>query len=295
VKDRLPSSIPKVRFDVSRAVNEFCHLSVLFAEMMPLELANGVLGNKKYQDEHADLRSNDVQAELEKNRELKSQREWFDFARILMRQDRDVEPGVLVDGGLCAEMFRRIQTIGGAGFQQTWSEAAQRLEDYRKKFEALWSPIGDQVLSRLSDLAKVDWRTREIRVHFIDCLYGGFAWDDCVGVTPVQDLEVEMKLVSHELSELITPQGMVALHARRAGLDPGVTHTVVDLVAYFSVKDFLPKPDVLGQEKKGVKPNPNYYPAVQELFPVFEKYAESPTIYPTFRTVLEDMIAAIRK
>ncbi len=42
------ASIPKIRLLAGKAVNEFCHVSVLFSELMPVELATGVLRNKKY-------------------------------------------------------------------------------------------------------------------------------------------------------------------------------------------------------------------------------------------------------
>ena len=287
--------VPKVNFHASSLVNEFVHISVLYADLMPPDLAAGVLGNRKYQEEHEGLRSEGVRAELVKNEIRIPEREWFDLARILMKWDGPVARGELIDGGWSAEMFRKIQLQGGAGFEQIWKEAELRLAEYRTKFESLWSPVSDRVLSKLSSLAKTDWRSSDIRVHFVDCLYGGFAWQDCIGVAPVLDMEVETKLVAHEMSELITPQGFVALNAKRARLDPGIAHTVVDLLAYFSVKDFLPKNDVPGVEKKGIKPNPNYYPMVRELFPFFEDYAENPAAYPHWSGVIEDMILAVRK
>lgn len=291
------ASIPRVRLEASRAVNEFYHLSVLFAELMPLELANGVLGNRKYQEERSGLKSDDVRAALElaRREELSSQREWFEIARSLMRQDSSTETRKLAVRNLPGGIIRKIMSKGEAGFDELWKEAEPRLEEYRKGFEALWSPVSDRVLGRLSELAKTDWRSNEVRVHFVDCLYGGFGWCDCIGVAPVPDYEVEMKLVAHELSELITPQGIVAVQSRSAGFDPDIAHTVVDLLAYFSVNEFLPKPTVAGREKKGIKPNPEYYLAVRELFPFFERYAQNPTSYPRFGRLVEDMVSELRR
>jgi hypothetical protein len=61
------------------------------------------------------------------------------------------------------------------GWAQIWGLTRPRLEGYKQKFESEWNPISDLALSRLSQLAKTEWMTDEIRVHFVDCLYGGFA------------------------------------------------------------------------------------------------------------------------
>src|SRR5438445_12540437 len=141
-----------------------------------------------------------------------------------------------------AELFRKIRQGGVAGFEQIWKEARPRLEEYKEKFQSEWSPIGDQVLSRLSTLAKTPWASDRIRVDFIDCLYGGFGWNDCIGFAAFPDLHVQKKFLAHELSELITPQRLVGDALGKANLNSGITHTIVDMLAYFSVRDFLAKP-----------------------------------------------------
>ena len=181
-----------------------------------------------------------------------------------------------------------------SGFEEIWREARPRLEEYKEKFESEWSPIGDQVLSRLSTLAKTSWTVDRIRVHFIDCLYGGFGWNDCIGFTPFPDMEVQKKFIAHELSELITPQHIIVESLRRADLNSGIAHTVVDMLAYFSVKDFLAKPIFPNPEKRGIRPNQNYYPAVEELYPLFELYAENSSIYTDFEELAQNMIAKLK-
>ena len=131
------------------------------------------------------------------------------------------------------------------------------------------------------------WKTRP------SCLYGGFAWGDCVAFALFPDFEVEKKFLTHELSELITPSSQVTEALLKAGLDPGITHTVVDMIAYFAVKDYLKKPVYPNPERKGIRPNPNYYPAAEKLFPVFDKYATNPSIYPNFEAFLEEIILAL--
>src|SRR5438034_2468992 len=68
-------------------------------------------------------------------------------------------------------------------------------------------------------LAKRPWTTDRIRVHFIDCLYGGFGWNDCIGFAPFPDIEVQKKFLAHELSELITPRRSL-VEAKRSQAQP---------------------------------------------------------------------------
>ncbi len=189
----------------------------------------------------------------------------------------------LSDSSKPAELFRKIRQGGVAGFEEIWKVARPRLEEYMEKFQSEWVPISDQVLSRLSILAKSPWTVDRIRIHFIDCLYGGFGWNHCIGFAAFPDLQVQKKFLAHELSELITPR-----HSE-------ITHTVVDMLAYFSVRDFLERPVFPNPEKKGIKPNPNYYPAVAELYPFFERYAEDPSIYIDFKEVVQDMIPSLKE
>ncbi len=67
------------------------------------------------------------------------------------------------------------------------------------------------------------------------------------------------------------------------------------MLAYFSVRDFIAKLGFPSPEKKGVRPNPNYYPAVEELYPAFERYAEDPSIYTDFRALIRDIIPSLKK
>ena len=285
---------PQVQFGVSRVVNEFCHISVLYGELMPIELATGILGNKAYRAQNAHFRRDEVRLELQRVGPFASESEWYRFATGLMKRGPSGGFDALSGNSKLEELFRKIRQGGVAGFEQIWKEARPRLEEYKEKFQSEWSPIGDQVLSRLSTLAKTPWASDRIRVHFIDCLYGGFGWNDCIGFAAFPDLHVQKKFLAHELSELITPRHIVAAALRRADLNSEIAHTIVDMLAYFSVRDFLARPVYPNPERKGIKPNPNYYPAVEELYPAFESYSENPSIYADFEDLVQDMIAKLK-
>jgi len=286
--------IPNIEFAVSKAVNEFCHISVLYRELMPSELATGMLDNKTYESRNSRLQHDELRLQLQKLRPFPSDLEWYEFATGLMKRSPLGGLEALSTESGIVDLFQDIRQRRDFGFEEIWRDARPRLEAYKEKFESEWSPMSDQVLTRLSLLAKSPWTIERIRVHFIDCLYGGFGWNDCIGFAPFPDIEVQKKFLAHELSELITPRRSLVEALREASLDLETAHTVVDLLAYFSVRDFLAKPVFPGVEKKGIKPNPNYYPAVEELYPLFERYADRPSIYQDFRALVKDIVATLK-
>jgi len=137
--------------------------------------------------------------------------------------------------------------------------------------------------------------TDEIRVHFADCLNGGFAWNDSIAFATLPDIEVQKKFLAHELSELITPSPLVEEELEREGLNLGIIHTVVDMLAYFSVKDFIAKPVNPNIERKGVVPNKNYYPKVEELYPIFSDYSENPSDYDDFASLVKKIVLRLKR
>ena len=284
---------PRIGLEVSSLVNEFCHVSVLYSDCLPLELSSGMLGNKIYASRNSQLRQNTVLRELQKARI--SPRSWYALARDLMRT-RHLE--VVVSGWKGREpmtdLFLNILSQGSNGWEQIWDLTRPRLEEYKQKFESEWNPISDFVLSRLSQLAKTEWITDEIRVHFADCLNGGFAWHDSIAFATLPDIEVQKKFLAHELSELITPSQLVSEELGRAELDQGITHTVVDMIAYFSVKDFIAKSAYPSIERKGVVPNKNYYPKVEELYPIFADYSENPSKYDDFASLVKKIVLRLK-
>ncbi len=286
--------VPKVEFDVSKTLNEFCHLSVLYSDLMPTELATGILKNISYQELHQDLRRDDMRLAIQKTRPFPSESEWYKFATGLMRRDGSGGFWSLSSNSEFVKLFQDLRQRRATDFDEIWKETRPRLTEYMYNFISYWSPISDKVLLKLQHLAKAHWQTGKIQVHYIECLYGGFAWNNCIGLTSFPDMNVQKKLLTHELSELITPQRMIVEELRKAGLDLGIEHTVVDMLAYFSIRDFLNELEPSGGERKGLRPNPDYYPATKVLFPIFEKYAEDPWAYPDFLALVQEMISVVQ-
>ncbi len=284
---------PRISFNVERLVNEFCHLSVLYADCLPSELADGMLGNKNYQHQNTGLRQNRVLQGLQQARSI-TPTSWDSLARALMRtgslEGASQMSSKVGMGDQLIYVLRKCAT----GYEEVWAKTQSRLEEYRQRFEDAWKPISEEVLTNLSELAKREWVQKDIQVHFVDCLWGGFAWADCIAFTPFPDIEVQKKFLAHELSELITPHSIVERELALSGLSRGITHTVVDMIAYFSVREFLAKPVYPHPERRGIRPNPNYYPGAEELYSFFEHYAENPRSYEGFDVLVREMVGRLK-
>src|SRR5713101_2835604 len=188
--------VPSISFGIKRLVNEFCHLSVLYSDYLPSELADGMLGNKNYQQQHDTLRQEEVFRRLEKASQI-SPESWYSFARALMRTD-SLEDACAIRTGMAGVGDELVETLrkGAIGYEEIWAKTQGRLEEYRQRFEAVWGPFSEKVLANLSELAKREWVQKDIQVHFVDCLWGGFAWTDCIAFTPFPDIEVQKKFLA---------------------------------------------------------------------------------------------------
>ena len=282
--------LPKVEFEVSEPLNKFCHISVLYSDLLPDELAKGMLGNKAYQAKHSNLRT-DENLERLRHAGIISPTSWYSMARTLMRTKTLDEAIASLNPGRPIGQLLNIMKQDVHGYDDIWASTKPRLEQYKQRFVEEWSPISSQVLSRLSLLTKEDWTTtNDILVNFVDCLNGGFAWTDSVAVYPFPDMDVEKKFLAHELSELMTPTSTVIRILADAGLDESISHTVVDMIAFFSVKDFVKNLD-----RKGIKPNPSYYPMANTLFPLLEGYSKDPGAYPNLESFLKGMVPLLEQ
>jgi hypothetical protein len=184
---RVGTLVPRIKLGVNSLVSEFCHISVLYADCLPNELSSGMLGNKVYTSRNSQPRQNSILRELQKA--PISSRSWYSFARDLMRTG-DLEEVVSDWKGRepMTDSFLNILSQGSNGWEQIWELTRPRLEEYRQKFESVWNPISNLVLSRLSQLSKMQWMADEIRVHFVDCLNGGFAWQDSIAFATLPDI-----------------------------------------------------------------------------------------------------------
>jgi hypothetical protein len=164
-----------------------------------------------------------------------------------------------------AEIWVGILTEALTSYESIWAQTEVRLEEYKSRFEAEWASIRESVLTSMSRLAKLPWKIESIDVHLVDCVYGAQSWvrDVVLPIFPVVD--IEKKLLAHEIAHILVPDYLLKTKLKALSLDCAISHTIVDLIAYFGVKAHM-----LDPERKGIKPNPNYYAHVPELYPIFE-------------------------
>jgi hypothetical protein len=103
-------------------------------------------------------------------------------------------------------------------------------------------------------------------------------------VPPFPNLDVEKKLLSHEIAHILTPDYFLKTKLQKFNLDCSIAHTIVDLIAYFGVKEHVTDP-----ERRGIKPNPDYYAGASELYPVFANFYQNPDRYREFDDILEQI------
>lgn len=274
--------IPKVRFFVNKYVNLFYHLSVLFSEYFPDEESLGFLGNSAYRQKYEHLKTEKL------HRLFQSLQEYsfytWDFAgKSLFEADTmdSAAEALKSTSQKVAEIWFEIYLEAFDSYEDVWMKTEPKLKEYALKFEVEWDPIGALVLSNMSNIARCSWKHESMNVHFVDCLYGASAWVRDIALAPFPDTDVEKKLLAHELAHTLVPDHFLKTKLRDFGLDLSLSHTIVDLIAYFSVKKH-----VTDSERRGIKPNPDYYEQVDRLYPIFEDCYKHPETYRGFDEIL---------
>jgi hypothetical protein len=274
--------IPKVQFFVNEYVNLFYHLSVLFSEYFSDEESLGFLNNSAYRQKYEHLKTEKLHQLFQSLQEY-SFYTW-DFAGKSLFQAKNMDSASEVlksTSQKVAEIWLQIYSEAFDSYGDVWAQTRPKLEEYAQKFEVEWEPISGLVLSRMSRIAKRPWKHEIINVHFVDCLYGASAWVKDVALAPFPDTDVEKKLLAHELVHTLVPDHFLRAKLRDFNLDLNLSHTIVDLIAYFSVKEHVTNP-----ERRGIKPNPDYYEKVDRLYPILEDCYKHPEAYRSFDEIL---------
>ena len=276
------NEVPSVRFFVNKYVNLFYHVCVLFSEYFPDEYSLGILNNSAYRQQYGHLKT---QALHQKFQGLwrHSYYSWDFIGKSLS----EVSAITSVEGILekesqdQTEIWLGILSEALPSYEDIWAQAEVRLEEYKSRFEAEWSPTSELILTNMAKLVKLPWKIESINVNLVDCVYGAQSWvrDVVMPIFPVVD--VEKKLLAHEIAHILVPDYFLKTRLKALGLDSAISHTIVDLIAYFGVKERVADP-----ERKGIKPNPNYYVHVPELYPVFEDCFKTPDLCRNFDDVL---------
>jgi hypothetical protein len=276
---------PQIRFSVSKYVNLFYHVSVLFSEYFPDEISLGILKNSTYRQEHERLKTERLH-KLFQSLQEQSFYTW-DFMGLPLSETNDMmsAKGILVDTSQkIAQIWLEIYQEALNTYEDIWAQTGPKLKNFASEFGAQWISVSESILTKMSSMTKLSWKEGYMNVHFVDCIRGGSAWVKDIALPPFPNMDVEKKLLAHELAHTLVPDYLLKGKLQKVGLDWTIAHTAVDLIAYFSIKEYVTEP-----EKRGIKPNPSYYAHVEELYPIFEECYLQPENFPDFETVLKQI------
>jgi hypothetical protein len=278
-------TVPKLRFLANKYVNLFYHLSTLFAEYFSDEESSGILNNTTYRQANARLKTEKLH-QLFQSLQEHSFYAWDFAGKSLSQTDTlsQVETALSDESKKLADIWLKIYSESLPSYESVWTQTEPRLKEYMQKFQTEWSSINESVLSKMADIAKRGWKQDHITVHFVSCVNGASAWINDIVLPPFPNVDVEKKLLAHELAHTLVPDYALKPKLQSLALDSNIAHTAVDLIAYFSIKEHVTDP-----EKRGIKPNPTYYAQVDKLYPVFEDCYKHPEKYNSLDEILRQI------
>jgi len=277
--------VPDIKFFVSKNVNLFYHICVLFSEYFPDELSLGILNNSSYRELYGYLKTESLHGKFQQL-QLYSYYTWDFVGKSLFKANStfSVRENLHKVSRKIADIWLKILEEALPPYEDIWAETREKLEKYKVASETEWHPIYESVLNIMSNMAKLQWRIDSINVHLVDCVHGAAAFIEDIVLPPFPDMDVEKKLLTHELAHTLMPEYFLKTKLQNLGLDPVISHTIVDLIAYFGIKEYLTDP-----ERLGMKPNPKYYVHVHKLYPIFEECYENPEKHRNFEEILEQI------
>ena len=277
--------VPSVQFFVNKYVNLFYHVSVLFFEYFPDEYSLGILNNSTYRKQHEHLKTQSLHQKIQNLRQY-SFYTWDFVGKSLFEANNMTSTREILKGTSqnLTDIWLEILSEALTSYESIWAPTELKLKEYKSKFEAEWNSVHDSILIKMSNIAKLPWETESINVHFVDCVYGAQSWIRDVVLPPFPIIDVEKKLLSHEIAHILVPDYFLKTKLHHLGLNYSISHTIVDLIAYFGVKEHITDP-----ERRGIKPNPNYYVQVPKLYPIFEDCYKNPDRFQNFDEILRQI------
>jgi hypothetical protein len=276
------SEVPSFRFFANKYVNLFYHVCILFSEYFPDEYSLGILNNSAYRQQHEHSKTQSLHQKFQELWQY-SYHTWDFVGKSLFKAStvafvKDILEKESQDQ---AEIWLGILSEALPSYVNIWAQTEPGLDEYMSRFEAEWNLIREPILTDMSKLAKLPWKIESINVNLVDCVYGAESWVRDVVMPAFPVIDVEKKLLAHEIAHILVPDYFLKTRLKALGLDCAISHTLVDLIAYFGVKEHVTDP-----ERKGIKPNPNYYAHVPELYPVFEDCFKNPDLCRDFDDIL---------
>jgi hypothetical protein len=270
------SEIPIVSIHVDEFINFYYHVTSLFPESFgPFSLQQGSV-DPRHKEKYGHVKTRPSEEAMRTLSSLGwASRDPLEV-KLLLKGETDP-----LDSYGAALAWRELYMETIEAFRNIWrSELRGKLSRYAEKLSMAWDPISEDVLMKLSRYSKRSWPLPQIDIYLIDCLRGGTNTSGGVIIPPNPDLDVEKKLLTHELTHLLVSESSIrdllkSLGVRIGGLND-TAHTVVDYIAFISARDHFVNPS-----RKGLKPNPDYFEEGFDLYPAFDEYAKTSSSYDT--------------
>jgi len=277
--------VPNIRFFVNKNVNLFYHTCVLFSEYFPDEYSFGILNNSAYKQQHQGFKTEGLHRRFQHLLRY-SFYTWDYVGKSLFQvhNTTSIKETLEETSSKLADIWAEILSEAMTQYDSTWTQIEAKLEEYKAKFEIEWNLVSESVLVKMANIARLPWKAKFVKAHLVDCVYGAESWVEDIVLPPFPIFDIEKKLFAHELAHILVPEYFLRTKLETLGLDHSISHTIVDLIAYFGVKDH-----VEDSERKGIKPNPNYYVQVPRLYPIFENCNKNPNQYQSFDDILNQI------
>ncbi len=270
------SQIPIVSLHVDEFFNYFYHVTSLFPESYSSFSLQRASTNPSHADTNRHMKTPGAQEAIQTLSRIGwASRDPLEVKLLLKGETLPIDSfsAVFAWRELYGETIEEFRSIWRSGLRE-------KLFQYADKLSTLWDPISEDVLMKLSRFSKQKWPLPQIDVYLVDCLSGGSNTGSGIIIPPHQDLDVEKKLLTHELAHVLISEGKIRDLLKSLGLRTGgvndTAHAIVDYVAYISSRDHFVNPS-----RKGLKPNPDYFEEDFELFPAFEEYYRTSSSYDT--------------
>lgn len=270
---------------MNKRVNLFYHVCVLFSEYFPDEYSLGILNNERYRQSYRRLKTPDLHQKFQQLWQY-SFYTWDYVGKALYQADTtsSVHEALEKTSQDLTGIWRDIFSTALPSYEGIWGRTEAKLRDYKSRFDAEWTPVCQLILAKMSNLARSRWNTEIIRVHLVDCLHGASSWASDVVLPPFPVMDVEKKLLAHEAAHVLIPDYSLKTKLQKLGLDLNIAHTIVDLIAYFGIREHVTDP-----KRRGIMPNADYYPHVSKLYPIFKECGENPDKYQNIDQILKQI------
>jgi hypothetical protein len=182
------------------------------------------------------------------------------------------------------DIWLEILSTASTSYEDIWAQTEGRLQKYKSEFETDWNSVCQPILTKMSNAAKLPWSAEFIKVHLVDCIHGASSWTADVVLPPFPIVDIEKKLLAHELAHILIPDYTLKTKLQRLNLDLSIAHTIVDLIAYFGVREHVTDP-----KRRGIIPNPDYYAEAARLHLIFEECYKSPDRFGDFDDILRQI------